>query len=279
VWFRKFSEFILFSSLFIAFCAVGFSIETNILLGLPLNPPGFYCFVFGATLVQYNLHYVSKKEAVKDSIRFAWSQKNQSIHYLLLFAGIILVLISFLSFNLRHFYILIFLGAIALLYSFPLIPFGKKRRLKEFGILKIFTLSLLWTLVTVWFPVENMADHRAFFWLVFAERFVFMFVLCLLFDIRDHKIDTLKGIRTIPVYISIKRSYTLSYLLLILFYVICVFHYFLLPQNGFIPAMTVSVIATYLIIKISQKNASDIVYLSGVDGMMLLQAILVILLV
>ncbi|MEO8823758.1 MAG: hypothetical protein ABI366_09285, partial [Ginsengibacter sp.] len=150
---KKIVEFILFSSIFIACCAVGFCIETNILLGLPLNSFSFYCFVFGATLLQYNLHYSTKKIAIKNSERLQWSLKNKKIHFYLLIIGALLILFSFFSFHLKHFLILACLGAISFLYSFPFLPFGKRRRIKDYGFLKIVTLSLLWTLVTVWFPV------------------------------------------------------------------------------------------------------------------------------
>ena len=142
-------SFLLFSSIFIATCAVSFTIETTILLGLPLNSIGFYGFIFGATLFQYNLHYVLKSSAANNSARFDWSLKNKNIHYLLLITAFILIIISLFSFSLQHFYVLPILGVIAFFYSFPFLPFGKKKRLKEFGILKILTLSLLWIFIHI----------------------------------------------------------------------------------------------------------------------------------
>src|SRR5690606_14002425 len=94
------------------------------------------------------------------------------------------------SFHLEHFVILALLGCIAVLYSFPFLPFGKKRRIKDYGFLKIITLALLWTLVTVWFPANRWEIDHGLFTLVLAKRFVFMFVLCLMFDVRDIPIDS-----------------------------------------------------------------------------------------
>ena len=128
---KKFAEFILFSSIFIAACAVALCMETNLLLHLPLNKISFYCFVFGATLAQYNLHYLVKTTAVKNSARLAWSLKNKELHKILLTIGVVLILFSFLSFRLHHFIILFVLGAVAFLYSFPVIPLGKKKRIKD----------------------------------------------------------------------------------------------------------------------------------------------------
>lgn len=275
MWTKKISEFILFGSIFIAACAVSFCMQTNILLDVPLNHFSFYCFVFGATLVQYNMHYLVKKSAVRNSERLAWSLRNKNIHFILLAAGIILILFSFFSFHLKHFAILICLGVIALLYSFPFIPFGKRKRIKDYGSFKIITLALLWTLVTVWFPVNDMDVNTTLFIFVFIKRFVFMFILCLLFDVRDTEIDRKENINTLAVILGKKRSYFLSYLLLIVFIILSFAQYFYLPQPGFLIAMLISAIATLATIEITKKNNSDFIYLAGIDGMMILQSLLV----
>lgn len=275
MWIKRFSEFILFGSIFIAACAVGFCMETNIMLGVPLNNFSFYCFVFGATLVQYNLHYLVKKNAVLNSARLAWSQKNKNIHLALLSAGVILIIFSLFNFRLKHFSILICFGFVALLYSFPFLPFGKRKRIKDYGFLKIITLALLWTLVTVWFPVNDIVVSTPLFIFIFAKRFVFMFILCLLFDVRDIEIDYKEKINTLAVMLGKKKSYFLSYILLIVFVLLSYSQYLYLPQTGFFIAMLASAAATFGTIEITRKTNSDFIYLAGIDGMMLLQALLV----
>jgi 4-hydroxybenzoate polyprenyltransferase len=277
VWFKKFSEFILFSSIFISLCAVALCIETNILLGLPFNSFSFYCFVFGATLAQYNLHYFAKTVAVTGSQRQAWSQNKKQLHLLLLIAGVIMVLVSFFSFHLKHFLILACLGAISFLYSFPFLPFSNKRKIKDFGFWKIMTITLLWTLVTVWFPVNTMPVADELFLLIFLKRFVFMFVLCLLFDIRDMEVDSKDNINTLAVTLGREKSYFLSCILLIVFIILCVVQYFYLPQLNILIAMVISVIATFITIEVTKKTNSDYIFLAGIDGMMLLQAALIFL--
>lgn len=272
---KKIAEFILFSSLFIAACAVSFCIETNVLLDVPLNSFSFYCFVFGATLVQYNLHYSMKKVAVKNSERLRWTLKNKRLHFFLLITGCLLILFSFFSFHLKHFIILGVLGCIAVLYSFPFLPFGKKKRIKDYGFIKIITLSLLWTLVTVWLPVTNLNVNPYLFSFVFVKRFVFIFILCLLFDVRDIEIDNKENINTLAVMLGKKKSYALSCFLLLLFGVLSIIQYFFYPQMAFLLAMLVSSVITWIIIQLTKKTNSDFIYLAGVDGMMLVQAVLV----
>ncbi|MEO8412170.1 MAG: UbiA family prenyltransferase [Ginsengibacter sp.] len=275
---KKIVAFILFSSIFIAACAVALCIQTNLLLHLPLNTVSFYCFVFGATLAQYNLHYLVKTTAVKNSQRLAWSLKNKTLHRILLVTGILLILFSFFSFRLHHFIILGILGVIAFLYSFPLLPIGRKKRIKDYGFMKIITLSLLWTLVTVWFPVVNLSFEKNIFALVFLERFVFMFVLCLVFDIRDIDIDGRENIHTIAVLLGKKNSYLLAYCSLLVFIILSALQFVYFGDKTLMMAMMLSASITFLTVGYTKKSNSDFVYLAGIDGMMLLQGTLVYLL-
>lgn len=172
--------------------------------------------------------------------------------------------------------ILFVLGAISILYSFPLLPFAHKKRIKDFGLLKIVTLSLLWTLVTVWFPVSDNNYEGFSFYLIFLRRFIFIFILCLLFDIRDTEVDRAEKISTISVKLGLKKSYIVCNSLLILFVIISLIQFFFIPDASQLIAMLLSAIATFIIITLSKKNNSDIIYLACVDGMMLLQALLII---
>lgn len=272
---KKIAVFFLFSSIFISVCAVALCIETNLLFHLPLNPVSFYCFVFGATLAQYNLHYLVKTAAVQNSERLEWSMKNKKVHKILFATGIGLILFSFFSFRLHHFIILGVMGVIAFLYSFPVIPLGKKRRIKDFGFLKILTLSLLWTLVTVWFPLVNFSFDTDVLLFVFLKRFVFMFILCLLFDMRDIEIDRKENINTVAVILGRDKSYKLANITLVLFIMLSLIQFLYNGDYRVLIAMLISSIITYFTIMYSKKSNSDYVYLAGIDGMMLLQALLV----
>ena len=195
--------------------------------------------IWGNT-AQYNLHYLVKTSAIKNSQRMVWSAKNRNLHRILLAAGIFLILFSLFSFHLHHFIILGILGVIAFLYSFPVIPIGKKKRIKDYGFMKIITLSLLWTLVTVWFPVVNLSFEKNIFALVFLKRFVFMFVLCLVFDIRDIEIDRKENIKTLAVILGKKKSYILAYISLVVFIFYRCFSSFYFADEGVLIAMLLS---------------------------------------
>jgi 4-hydroxybenzoate polyprenyltransferase len=273
---RKFSEVFLFGSIFISLCAVALCIETNLLLHLRLNNFSFYIFVFGATLVQYNLHYLFKTTAVANSGRLTWSLQNKGTYKFLIAIGTIFIIYGLFSFRLHHFIILLALGAIAFLYSFPFLPFPNKKRIKDYGLMKIVTLALLWTLITVWFPVDQTDLSEISFQLIFLRRYIFIFILCLLFDIRDTEIDRKENIATLSVKLGDIGSYFLCYVLLFIFVALSVIQYIYLPDKIQLVAMLISAAATVITIEYSKKNSSDIVYLAYIDGMMLFQALLVI---
>lgn len=274
-YFRYAGELIIYGSIFISLCAVSMSMETNWLLHLPLNHFFFYLFIFSATLFQYNMHYYVKTTANVHSARFAWSLVHKRIHLLFIVLGVAGMLISLKFLTLKHYLALLCIGIISAMYSLPVLPFRKRKRIKDFGLLKIITLSLVWTLVTVWFPVIHLHDIDKAFWLVFFRRMIFLFVLCLAFDIRDVPVDARDGIRTLPVSIGVKNAYLLIDLLLILFVALSVWNMFEMPEPLPLAAMIISALATYWVIDYARKHRHDMVYLLGVDGMMILQALLV----
>lgn len=222
------------------------------------------------------MHYLFKSIAVENSDRLTWSLKNKNIHKILIAVGVVLIVYSLFSFHLRHFIFLVALGAISFLYSFPFLPFTNKKRIKDFGLAKIVTLSLLWTLVTVWFPIDEANLTGFSFQLIFLRRFIFIFILCLLFDIRDTEIDRRENIATLSVKLGIKKAYLLCYLLLTMFVALSLIQYFHLPDTNQFITMLLSALTTAIAIEYSKKNNSDVVYLALIDGMMLLQALLVI---
>ncbi len=272
---KKFVDFILFGSIFIAACAVALCVATNLQMQLPLNNLSFYCFVFGATLVQYNLHYMTKTLAIKDSARLAWSLKNRNLHAVLLSIGTGLIIFSLFSFHLRHYIILSVMALIASVYSFPVLPLGKRKRIKDYGLIKIITLALLWTLVTVWFPIVNSPFDRNLFLFTFFNRFLFMFVLCLLFDVRDMEVDREQNIHTIPVMAGKNNSYYIAYFTLILLIILSLAQFYVFGGGDVLAAMSLSAIVTFVTVLATKKNNSDYMYLAGIDGMMLLQPLLI----
>jgi 4-hydroxybenzoate polyprenyltransferase len=102
-----------------------------------------------------------------------------------------------------------------------------------------------------------------------------MFVLCLLFDIRDIEIDRKENINTIAVILGKKRSYFLAYILLVVFIILSLLQFYYFDDKIVLIAMMLSAVITFFAIEVTKKINSDFIYLAGIDGMMLLQALLV----
>lgn len=265
----------IYGAIFISFCTVGLCMETSLLLGLSFNSFYFYLLVFSATLGQYNIHYYIKREANPDSDRFFWSVQHKKVHLILNIIGAAGLIIGLFHLKPKNFMVLGIIAVITILYSFPFLPFKKKKRLKDFGLLKIFALSYVWTLITVWFPVITLTKVTPDFQLIFMQRFVFMFVLCLAFDMRDVETDSKSGIHTLPVTLGKRISNQIIIFSLVVFLILSLMHFRITLHFMQLNGMILSALATYFTIEYAKSRNTDIIYLAGVDGMMLLQAVLI----
>lgn len=171
--------------------------------------------------------------------------------------------------------VLAIIAIITILYSFPFLPFKHKKRLKDFGLIKIIVLAYIWTLITVWFPTVTLMEITKGFEVVFLQRFVFIFILCMAFDIRDIKSDSGENIHTVPVFLGEKRSYVLVNILLLIFLILSFLHFRITHHFMQFNAMVLSALGTYFVIDHAKRLRSDLYYLAVVDGMMMLQPILV----
>jgi 1,4-dihydroxy-2-naphthoate octaprenyltransferase len=87
--------------------------------------------------------------------------------------------------------------------------------------------------------------------------------------------DSRSHIRTIPVALGRRNSYVIIYASLLLFLVFSLLHFRYTLHFMQFNAMIVSALATYFVVEYSPTRNTDMDYLYLVDGMMLLQALLV----
>lgn len=268
----------MYTSLFAACCAVGLSMGTERLLVnevVPFYSP-LHLLVFGSTLFVYNVHYLIKKSKPEISDRFAWSQYHRLWHYMFTVTGIAMCAVSVFQLPVTILYTCVILGVLSFSYSIPLLPFKDKKRLKDFGWIKILVLTTVWTIVTSVLPILYHAKEISAYPYEILMRFVFMFTLCVAFDIRDMQTDMDAGIATLPNIIGVKGSYRVMTVSMLLFIVMCIIQYFRYPSPVRLVGELIVAIATKWSIDYARKYPSDRAYLGLVDGMMLLYAILVL---
>lgn len=249
----------------------------RLLLGMV--PPLYstlHLLVFCSTLFVYNVHYLIKRSTPELSDRFEWSQHHRLWHYLLMSIGAVGCLLSVLYLPADILIACTVLAALSFSYSIPLLPFKNKKRLKDFGWIKILVLTLVWTIVTSVLPILYHNKEIADYPYEILIRFVFMFTLCVAFDIRDMQTDMEAGIATLPNMIGIKGSYRVMSISMILFIIMSIIQYLRYPYMGRLIAELTVAVAVKLAIDYARKHPSDRAYLGLVDGMMLLYAMLVL---
>jgi len=272
-------EWILYTSFFAACCAVGLSMATERLL-ISIIPPLFtslHVFVFGATLLVYNTHHIIKKSSAKLSDIYIWTQHYKFWHYMLCVTGLLMCIISLFWLSWKIWVGCMVLGLLSFAYSIPMLPFKNKKRIRDFGWIKISVLTSVWTIVTSILPMLYWNKPILAYPYEILMRFIFMFTLCVAFDIRDMQTDIEADIYTLPNLIGLKNSYRLIDTAIVVFALLCIIQYFRYPVRPRLIADLLAAFLTKLAVEYSKRFPSDKVYLGIIDGMMLVYAVLILL--
>src|SRR5690606_36460976 len=112
----------------------------------------------------------------------------------------------------------------------------------------------VWTIVTSILPMLYWQTTVVNFPFEVAIRFVFMFTLCVAFDIRDMQTDVEAGIITLPNLIGLKNSYRLIDIALLLFVVFCSIQYAKHPSAVRITGVLLTAIITKMVIEYTKKH-------------------------
>ncbi len=108
---------------------------------------------------------------------------------------------------------LVYIGAMAIitfLYAIPFLPkrlfLDHRNNLRSIGGLKVYLIALVWCGVTVFLPVINANNpFNTDVFIIAIQRYIFIIVLMLPFEIRDLRYDSLK-LSTIPQKIGVKNT-------------------------------------------------------------------------
>jgi hypothetical protein len=210
-------NFYIKSSLHLSLCVLSLIIITCLRFDLDFSCALFVC-VFCATIVVYNfIKYAS-------TLPYYFFTKNapiKKIQILSFVSGFFLFIsVFFLNSN------TILLGCILFVLCLTyVIPFNRSSiNIRNYSKIKIFIVAFCWAGSTVLMPfsedvIVNLSDT---IWL-FIQRFIFIFVYTLPFEIRDLQYDSIK-LKTIPQVIGINKTKILAYLLLIIF---CIMGFFI----------------------------------------------------
>ncbi|OJJ18687.1 hypothetical protein BKI52_24075 [marine bacterium AO1-C] len=256
---NKALDWLIFHNFYISLGAVVLTFTSFVLLGVPINEVDWalLIFIFCATIFTYNI----------DRVPFYFDRWFPITLQTLATVGIIICSFWF-SWTLRFF--LIHLGFIAVFYSIPKgLGWVSWFSLRRIPLLKIFLVAYGWAAVTVILPVISLqADWQTnqIFYL-FVERFLFIFIITIPFDIGDFKNDQLKGIITLPVWMGIKNTRWLGFGLVALFLLITIGYQ---SNLQFILSATLLMAACCVFLVQVNVQTSRMYYKKYVDGSMFL---------
>lgn len=167
---------------------------------------------------------------------------------------------------------------LALAYILPILP--GRRRLREVAMLKIFLLSVCWSWLTVIVPaVAEDMGWSAVTPLMALERAAFIFAIGIGFDLRDRQRDLDAGLATLPVKLG-ERSAILcaAFSLLVASGIAWLFTSAnIYPDAAFYSTGLSGLTALILIARSGRDALSPYYFLLGLDGLLILQFLLVLL--
>jgi 4-hydroxybenzoate polyprenyltransferase len=273
---RKIVDFIVFSSLYVALCAVLLIWQTSQLL-LDMPPSGLLLgFAFFATVCSYNFHWYLTPRSVNPSRRVQWTHHHRVIHFVLYLVGALGAAVYF-------FYLIPFIVALlpaillTFLYSAPKLPQKIFRGLRRVAIGKTLYLAFVWVYVTTVLPIiiAGARWHPSF--IIFtASRFFFIYACCLIFDYRDREDDRAHGIVSMITLLPEKGIDRLFYSSMILFFLTSVtLHHYHYPVFYILLLLIPGVVVT-AIYREAKRNFSDDLYYILLDGMVMFSSLLML---
>lgn len=281
--FFKALDFLLFSNLFIALCAVAQAQVTYHLLGIPCDKQ-VLGILFFATLALYNFSTFMSKPAEPKKSRFRrvrWTHRNYRLMITLTLIAVLSLMVITLFLAPASQVLLLFLGVIAVSYNLPLFTVGEKRfGLRNVPGLKLFLIALIWSLSCVLLPIVELGNSQSFFVspsdtiLLIAKRFLFIAAITVPFDIRDLFQDKSYDLKTIPVVLGERKSYLVCQLLL--FAYICLLFLFTRNINSDFFALVFTILITGWLIFKSEWKKNEYYYFLYLDGTMILQFVFLV---
>jgi 4-hydroxybenzoate polyprenyltransferase len=268
---NSFFNFLLYSNLFIAACAIALCLQTFAMQGQAVRW-WLVAEIFAATQCIYALHRLVSLKRLKPELinqRFKNIRALKGLIWALFFLSVAIGFYGFWQLEIATQMALILPAILSLGY---VLPIWKTKRLRDFHLIKIFLIAGVWAYVTVFLPAMELGLplNINLYW-IFSERALFIFAITLPFDIRDMEIEKANGVKTIPALIGAKSSIYLGIGLLLLWGAL---NYFLYP---FYTASLMIIIAliTLLLVAFSHPRKPDWYYTGLLDGTMLLQGLFV----
>ncbi|MCI5090552.1 hypothetical protein [Phaeodactylibacter sp.] len=273
-------DLLLYSNFWIALAAVGMAAQSQLLLCGRGEPTALLGFIFFATLFLYAVHRIiglRKSKPFTESGRYAVIARFRN--HIVFYAGMAGLCAGLFLLQMPWALIagLIAPCLLALLY---VLPVWKGYRLRDLHYVKIFLIAITWSWITVFLvALELGMTWSVPMYVMVLERVFFVFAITIPFDIRDMEIDAFNKVKTLPAVLGVRSSQRLGGLSLGLMLLLAALNYYwdVYALNDLV-ALVVSACLSGLLIFLSDRTRHDYFFSGLVDGMMVLQFLLIALL-
>lgn len=277
-------DFLLFSNLFMALCAVAQAMVTFMLIdSKPVYP--VLAILFLSTLCIYNFSILLSRPKQPENSPFRrvrWFFAHFKLMVGITISSVILLLPLFFLVSGESIILLIVLSILSLSYGLPIFTTGNQKfGLRNIPGLKLLLIGATWTLSIVILPLIESYSHfhitvsNTDVLLLTGKRFLFITAMAIPFDVRDLFQDRSLGLKTIPVVFGEKNAYLLCQILLFGYLILL----FLYHNNGFnhiFFALMLSILLSGWLIFRSNIKKNEYYYFFYVDGILILQYVLLV---
>lgn len=292
MWLRLLQN-LLFGNYFYGFCAVALSIESALIRQQRLNNFAFYIILFCGSTCYYTFAYQKSKQSGTNNKRANWYYINQkSIRFsqqvlcTILAAAVLLYgfnfFYAFYKLPLQAWVIICLFPLLAFLYYGYFFPGFSQLNIRQFGWVKPFVIGFIWSgLVTIYPIIAVKAEQNVYTTLnkydlmLFLKNWMFVTVLCIMFDIKDFAADHNHQLKTFVVRYGLRK--TIFYIIIPLVFAGFLSFMFFAWFNHF---STIKIILNtipfclllYVAYSLHQRKSIQY-YLAVIDGQMLVKAI------
>ena len=256
---------------------MGMVFSTFLMNGLQITLTPFTIFITMATYLLYNFHRFSFRINIYEVEKIKFFDDEiifSSIEKVCLIIASAVLIGSLFFLKQQIFLFLVPLVLLTLSYSIPFIKLNNKRiTLAEIPFVKTPVLALVWGISTTVIPLieQNINLSSSFIGLQVLSRTLFVFALCIPFEIRDIVQDKSKNIRTLPVIHGIKVTKIVGIFIVVLE----IFMHHLMPEISLSSVIALDISSLVALIWIIHRKQTTGVYFYKflVDGTMLVRFI------
>ncbi|MDA7804014.1 hypothetical protein N8987_05500 [Crocinitomix sp.] len=259
----------IYTNCWIGLGAAAFTWQYYLIFDLEVNYAVIY-FAFFATILTYTFQrYVKLVNRTQvNNERLQWMQRNDLLVKAMMIVSTAGCLKALYEFNLATYAVLFFSGLLSLFYIIRL-PGKVGKNLRDIPNLKIYLIAIVWASTSTFLPYLNHGvEGLPIPWLLFITNFIFIIAITIPFDIRDLHLDEAEK-KTIPQLVGVNNAILISVVLLAINIPLLIF-----ISSYFLWVSLVSLLSAIALVIGSRKYTNDLYFSFFVDGLLILQPVL-----